>query len=292
MRWLVETGVFDDTEPRLIKKLKELDIEVHTTGYIPHSKEAPEQVKALHSGIDLIYYGSLNFAQQVDREEFVPGVFGPIEKFNCDHYYPAFGDNLLNADYTMLPYGDLLRRKDSLYQMHASDPSSNSCIFMRPVSGLKEFTGVPVHYNKFEDAVQLAGFYDVTPNTMCVVSSSKKIFKEWRFVVANKEIVTGSLYREGNLHDEVETFEDDPAWIYAQEMSELYNPSGAWVLDICELEDGTLKVLECGCVSFAGLYACDLEKFIIGLEVAGETERVKLLSGLVRAIDDLTAILK
>lgn len=251
--WLVEKDIFLDTEINLIETLKEKGYPVNTVQYIPFDDDLSRFEKITEKNV--IYYGSLNLAIKLkDKFNWIPGVYGDIKKYNCSSYYPYFKDYLLNKDYLYMTYADLYQNRDYLFEKF------NDIFFVRPDSILKEFTGQPISKYNFEDAYKLLGFYNdvVTQNLPIYVSSLKDIQKEWRFIVADNEIITGSLYRvkekEETLH---ELCTDDNALNFAKQMAKLYNPERVWVLDVC-LSNNQYKLLEIGCFSFAGLYGNDL----------------------------------
>lgn len=250
-KWLIESDVFDN-EHTLTQALTDLGIKYKMTGHVRASGEMEDQ--KFSDDECVVYYGSLNLAQTIIKtRKFKLGVFGPIEHFNCDQYYPAFGKYLLNSDYTILPYGKLLAMKAELYEKHGS----NGRIFIRPVSCLKEFSGMSATMDKYEEVVKLAGFYNVSDHLPVLVSSAKDIEIEWRFVAVEGKIITGSRYGQD---DESYTLVEasHPAWILASGLCQLHQPSSAWVIDICQTSDGKYHMLECGCISFASLYGCDL----------------------------------
>jgi len=41
-----------------------------------------------------------------------------------------------------------------------------------------------------------------------------------------------------------------------------YEPDPVWVLDICQLKNGSLKIIEVNSFSCSGLYACDMNPIV------------------------------
>jgi hypothetical protein len=256
MRWLIEKGIFTETEEKLAEVLKDKGIETKFMSYVPFDKDVASRAKEIYpKEKDVVFYGSLNFAIKL-RELGWQGLFANYEKYDCLSYYPVFKDNLLNGGYFMLPFGDLLNKRDTIFELFDEDK-----VFIRPNSVLKEFTGQVVSKLNFEEAVKVMGFYETPPNSLVIVSSLQYILREYRFVIINGEVVTGSLYHDFGNSDKVLNLpcEDRGAIEYAQKMAKLYNPDPVWILDICyEHRWDSYKVLEIGCFSFAGLYGCDL----------------------------------
>lgn len=279
-KWLVELDLFLDTEVRLLESLKKHNIEHKVLKYIPFDDDFVLRCRNKFNEKDcVVFYGSLNFARKLrGNVPWIPGVYGDYKMYECLSYYPAFGDNFLNNDYIMMPFGDLNRRKEFIYEHY-----NTTRFFCRPNSGLKEFTGTIVPDWDFDTLMRTMSFYNVPNSELIVVSSPKTIIREWRFIVINKdicedyenEIITGSLYRDyTRSKDEVlhELCTDNEVLDYAIQMSKLYKPENAWTLDICQLDTGELKVLEIGCFSSAGWYGCDINIIVDRISELAEYE--------------------
>lgn len=229
----------------------------------------------------------MNFGRKLKKLSWVPGVYLDEKKYECTSYYPVFGEELLHSDYIMLPYGELMRRKDQLFFYF----DKYDDIFIRPNSGFKQFAGTVLDQTRFEDGVKLAGFYDVEPELLVVVSGAKEIQKEWRFVIVNQEVVSGSLYRDWTIGPETlssgtvtkdlillnsksvsEICTDENALEYAKKVAKMYNPEPAWTLDVALKNDGDYKIIEIGCFSCAGMYGNDLSKVVKTVTDAAVTE--------------------
>ena len=161
---------------------------------------------------------------------------------------------------------------------------------MRPNSGTKEFTGMVCKYDNFDECVELAGFYDVEDDLLVLVSSVKPLKQEWRFVIVDQHVVSGSLYRDWsspekrkpgvttkdyvlmNSHSLWEGCKDQKAWELAKICARRYDPGRAWTIDVASVEGGTYHVLEIGCFSCAGMYGNDLEKVVAAVSKAAEEE--------------------
>jgi hypothetical protein len=255
-KWLVELDMFLDTEERLIEAIKKSGREVKTLKYIPFDDDLPSKCYKYYDPTEcVVFYGSLGFGTKL-RKNWTPGVYCNYEKYDCTNYYPAFSEHLLNRDYIMMPYGDIKNKKDFIYKTFNSDK-----VFMRPSSMLKQFTGQVVSKFNFDEAYKVLGFYDVEPSLLSVISSVKDIRKEWRFVICNNEVISGSLYRDWDLYKSEVNLPctDDSARKYADELCKLYKPESVWTLDVCLLDTGEYRLLEIGCFSCAGMYGNDLD---------------------------------
>lgn len=212
----------------------------------------------------VVFRGSIDSVAQVKRElPCIPGVYCDMEKFACTNYYAAFGSGLLNNRYTILPYGDLLRCEDDLYRSFGLDNS----LFIRPNRGNKVFTGQLLRKENFyrDIADGHLGYHTIDPWELCVVSPPRNVTSEWRFVVVDNKIITGSQYmRDGKLIDNpVECGEFEMTLAGCLLMAADYSPHRVWVLDVCRAGGvGNPRVLEVNSFSCSGLYGCNTDKIV------------------------------
>jgi hypothetical protein len=259
--WLFETDVFDEGISRLVDEVKRQGMEAHIASYLNNQPGVSEasylDLFPPHSCV--VFYGSLNFAKQVRREAtWLPAPYDEGPAHRCVTYYPPLGEHLLAQDYTMLPYGELRRMKKKLYKRHGLSET----LFIRPDSGNKIFTGQLVYAESFEKSLDRMGFYEVPSSELVVVSEPRVIKAEWRFVVADHRVIAGSQYRRNN-EKEVSPIVDDRAWELAEKVAaEGFQPDRVWTMDICRSGADHYYLLEIGCFSCAGLYACEAEPIV------------------------------
>jgi hypothetical protein len=212
----------------------------------------------------VVFLGSMQFAEIVKRiTTWYPGVYGNLGKMYCSYYYPRFGKELFNSNYVLIPYGDIIRRKEWLFSNIGSTARN---IFVRPDSSEKSFTGQVVNSGDFERRMKILGS-KLDPEDLIVVATAQVVKREWRTVVCKNKVVASCQYKEDgdSMRDR-----DCPAHVveYAQSVLDkvTYKPDPIWVMDICETSDETLKVLEVGTFSCSGLYACDPVRIIEAVE--------------------------
>jgi len=288
-KWLVELDLFTDTEEELIKAIKKSGREVKTLQYIPFDDNLVGRCSEGYEENDcVVFYGSLNFGRKLRKTSWIPGVYLKEKEYECTSYYPVFGDELIHSNYIMMPYGDLHRRKDFLFEHFGEE------LFIRPNSGFKNFTGTLVNRYNFDDTIQLCCFYDVEPDLLVIVSDVKDFQKEWRFVIVNGEVISGSLYRDWTIGPEIlspgsktrdlvllnsksvkEYCTDENAFKYAEKVSKMYSPDTAWTIDIALTSDNEYKTIEIGCFSCAGLYGNDLDKIVEKVSESAENEWIE-----------------
>ncbi len=202
----------------------------------------------------VVAHGDIELVTRIHLEgRWTPGAFCTVENFFCSSYTCWCGKYLLNRDYVMLPFGELDRRKEFLFDSLGRD----NRIFVRPDSPLKLFTGQIVSRQTFAADLEFMAFYDVPPNSLVLVSSPSTLLYEWRFVVADGCVVAGCQYKRGEQMDYQANY-DATALELAQTIASLgHDPDPVWIVDICKTSDDAYHLLEIGGFSFADLYACN-----------------------------------
>lgn len=250
VKWLLERDVFHEDLDPIKDAITAAGMEYKEVRYIPLG--APNNFyDYFEPNTCVIAYGSINFTAAVAREaNWVPGIWGNREALNCVHYYPKLGKFLLNSNYIILPYGELIRRKNHLFNM--LDPYGANHLFMRPASPLKSFTGQTVSRARYEEDVKRLGFYDVSDDSLVIVANAVPIDTEWRMIVIDGSVVAGSQYKEDTL---TQIREDVPieVWDYAQVIADEYRLDDAYVIDIGKSFD-ELKMIEVNSFSSSGWY--------------------------------------
>ena len=265
VRWLLEKDVFsEDLEP-LKQEIVRQGHSFTEMGYIPFGGGEYEDIV----GKDCtLFYGSLNLALTLSRLPCPPVIFCDRPNYECTKYYAYFGEYLLNQKYVMLPFSELRRRKDWLFDKIGE----NGSMFVRPSSGAKIFTGMVIQNDSFEHDYKLLGFYDVAPHAMVVVGQPHNIVREWRLVIADDEVVAGSKYHDGTLSLMYEGFPESVGELANRILSETsYRPDPVWTMDFCETKDGRVHLLEIGGFSCAGLYLCEMAPIVSNVSRIAES---------------------
>lgn len=217
----------------------------------------------------VVAHGDIELVTRIARERrWTPGAFCTVAHFFCSSYFCHFGDFLLNRDYVMLPFGELARRRDFLFEA----VGAGGRIFVRPDSPLKLFTGQVVARETFDADLEFMGFYDFPASSIVVVTRPKTIRAEWRFVIADRQVAAGCQYKEGDqlvLRAGTDSAARDLAATIA---ARNYQPDPVWIMDICQTDDGAYHLLEIGGFSFSDLYACDKAAIVRAVSAAAIAE--------------------
>lgn len=257
VKWLVQDDVFRENLGPLLSALDSNNSPYYVYKYIPFSRELETPLDADPC---VLAYGSLNLIKIIQRTKpWIPGSWCNFEAFRCLNYYAHYGKYLLNKDYAIVPLGELIRQKDELYERFG-DP-----LFVRPDKGDKPFTGHSIAHYEFNSQTRfLLDQPAASPELTVIVSSFKKITREWRFIVSGDRVVTGSLYiLNDDFRDRVHTLcESGEAFDFAQSVAkDKWKPDPMFSVDVAETPDG-LGLLEINSFSCSGFYAADKNKIV------------------------------
>ena len=274
--WLIDASVFDTYHDELCTAVSQQGYSVVSINR-PNPPYGWDDVdsyrKAFPKGACVIAHADIDLVSRIaEAKLWTPGVFGTAPHFFCSHYYAHFGRFLLNRDYVMLPYSELPRCRDFLFDTLGRDDR----LFVRPDSPLKIFTGSTISRSTFDRDFEFMGFYDFPTESLVVVSSPKAIAAEWRYVVADGKIVSGSQYVEHGAEGSVPTTDPCALDFAKAVVASGYQPDPVWVLDVCRTDDGGYHLLEIGGFSFSNLYGCDKEAVVQAVSaVAASIHRSK-----------------
>lgn len=275
-RWLICNLGKDDNIQRLHYGVQETgrQSEIVTLGDIAKIIETNSDEKACVIPLGSIWQSS---SLVKARPNWV-GNYHNKEACLCSSYYSYWGKYLTQKHYFMLTLAEVIRLKDWIYSVLGKDDT----IFIRPDSGEKEFNGEIVHKDRFnawkEDTETRLSYSNTSSNLLCVVSEPVDIDREYRLVIADKKVVTGSTYRIAKhlSYEEISVEEISkgklPVVVEFAEKVLADSPSTMppfFVLDIAESKDG-FSVLELGCLCCAGLYECDRKKIAEAVSIAAE----------------------
>lgn len=205
-----------------------------------------------------VAFGSLGFIR--DFKFGIPGKYCNLKNLECQSYYPHFQKYLINQNFMMLPWGCLRSQKENIYRsIGAAD-----CVFIRPSSGFKHFTGQIIEKERFDKEIGLLGFDQIDSNLLCVISEPVNIVNEYRFFICNDEIVAQSSYR---INTELDYYSKVPTHIYWYVKYILHKikwrPEPMFVIDIGETAGKRLGIIELNSFSCSGFYGINKEEFII-----------------------------
>ena len=265
VKWAISPKIFlkpgfPKIEDALIKNgieyfVSDYDESTRTYADIPYSKDEC-----------VVFYGPIKYIR-TQNKGFFPGAFGFSDNTNTSSYMSEINmDLFFNHDAIYLPFGAITHNKDKLSKIFCND------IFIRPDSGFKTFTGISTTIDKLD--FELSSIKQISNpgnNEMCLISSAKEIYSEYRMVICDREVVTGSQYRwNGKLDVRIDVHHE--AWACAESVSKLqWQPDVCYVVDIFMGERGP-RIGEFNSFACSGLYNCDLNKIVTAVSKTAKDE--------------------
>lgn len=215
---------------------------------VPFSHEI---IPPLISEKKIIPIGTIEFVQKIKKDKNLNSIIYFEEDVftneNCIKNWKSFS---LNHKSEILTIKEVLGKVEP-----------DVWFFMRPSSDLKSFSGKLFQIGHIKPLLERYSRYEnnmLTEDSIVIISTPKEIKKEWRFFIIDGQIITSSMYRSfGGHREEIGSPEDTKAFCRAA--LKVYNPYKAFVLDVCQLEDGHHYIVEFGCINNCGFYAADIE---------------------------------
>lgn len=269
MKWIID-NILETSE--LEEFLKSKDIEVFNIS----ARDRILMIKDLMSFLDrnknelVMFHGTLNDAKWLNQFGSVQ-TYCNLESFQCNHYYPHYSNDLLNYPYSLVAYDDL--RDKMMMNKLISSFGNNGCIFIRPNSGDKLFTGGILDIRDWDKQVRNLGYDNIYPSELVLVSEPANITAEWRLWIGNGKVIGYSMYKPLKLNccpDEVIKF--------AEYAASHYQPDSLFVMDVCQCYQNsaisTYKIVEINSFGCSGLYKVNLEEMIPkAMEIAEDEYR-------------------
>jgi len=262
MHWLIEDFGDDNSFGKLAQSGATAGHGVQVMRYEPYESTDLSFFKAALDA-KVVFQGSINFAQQIQKERPHWNVFANWEKFYCSAYYPVLSKFLYNGHYEMLPLEVIQSQAESLVARY------DGHVFMRPDDCKKSFAGQVMALEDFSGQKwkQIMCYKDnvldpCNPKDLALIAPPCTPEHEWRVIVSTRTgVVTCSTYRVGKKKELKE--QDVPeVRALALQVLEAYQPDPVFVVDIAYHQDKGFKVLELGPFSVAGLYACNTDAIV------------------------------
>ena len=251
--WLLERDVFSDHHDRLADaaagvghSVVDWDDSWWDSGAFP---ELEGQV---------LFHGSLGNADRIARElSWLPGAYCSTDGFACTAWYEGASRWLVHKQWAKATVQQFVNHPDKVL----SEFGGATQFFVRPNSPLKPFSGRVLDVDQLSLEALDHGFYYDDTGIEIVVAPVRNVGNEWRYVVIDKVVVTGSSYEANSRTESGDSWKGEPLALAELIAREIPPPERVYVLDVCECE-GELKLLELNPFSGADLYACDREVIV------------------------------
>ncbi len=247
MHWIIQQSLFKPLNyQRLIAVLERFDIPYTSISIKPGTLSL---TPAVNPSGRVYVCGALKLAKIAEQNNWSPGSF-LNDDFHFDIWLDKLKHELLNADAKVMPLAQM-----SVNYEHP--------VFIRPAQDNKAFDGQVL------DQSQLATFKQNALNqglgdlaiTICGV---KKIYREYRCFVVDKQMVTGSLYRLAGKA-QVSSDIDPQAQQFVQQIIDTWLPSPSVVIDVALTAAG-YKLIEFNAINCSGFYDSDIERYVTAIE--------------------------
>lgn len=245
--WILEKDVFSERqESEMISWLKSTETAFHQVRIIPFIHEIEGEIPTVNG--PAIVYGSIGSQKLAKRQNWNPGVFtGAV--INETELLKQFGDLYLNHDAQVCRFKELPEKVTS------------GEVFIKPNTDTKEFAGTVLEAHRMRewiDSMMRSGYLEESfLDCEVLFSKPKNIGCEWRLIIVDGKLVAHSVYKQyGILKPEI--WLPKEAERFAEQIISIYSPLEVYVLDICQVEDGSFRVIEMNTFNSAGWYRCDV----------------------------------
>jgi hypothetical protein len=215
-------------------------------------------------GTKNIAFVSLTLENIARGRGWMPGTF-TNNSHNFERWAEGYEGFLLNEDAEVFPFGEI--------------PPFTGQRFIRPLDDSKVFAGMVIDGEDFEEWKKKVidiqdDFSTLTSSTEVLIAPIQEIECEFRFFVIDKQVVTGSQYREMgytrkrrvNMDGKNEDSRMNRALDFARQMVARWCPAKHFVIDVCMVGMmGNLKVVEINSLTSAGFYDCDTRAIVMAL---------------------------
>lgn len=260
---LLQERQYDCGFPKLADALRDIGCQVYQTKYVSFSTNADPDIPFGDESC-VVTHGSIQFVRQIAGEypSWCPGSYFNKNVKSFSKFAAHLGGLLLNDDFYCIPYAEFLRR----------GVKKGEAFFIKPDSGMKEFTGKVINYDNFDhETNSMYQIERVDPESMIVVASPKLIQSEFRYVICNRKIIAKSEYRWDDVLDvRIDTLPECDAM--AETVAKLeWQADQVYVCDVAMTDIGP-RVIELNAFSSSGLYACDTNAIAREVSIAAFNE--------------------
>jgi hypothetical protein len=268
--WIIDDFIqerdWETGYPLLSDAAKSLGCRVHIYKHIPFSETA-ENIP-FNDNECIVSHGSIQFTRKL--EKYYGGTAIPLAYTrNVSSYFTYaahIGEHLLNSDFVMMPYAEFVRR----------GVKKGTSVFIRPNSGMKTFTGKTICWDNFDiEIATMNQINNIGPEELVCVSSPKIILSEYRYLIVDGKVITGSEYgwststQKFKVKDKTHPLCDD----MANTISKLdWQADSVYMCDVALCDDDTAKVVELNSFSMSGLYGCDTNKVVEAVSISALRE--------------------
>ncbi len=252
--WVLEPNIFPDTHGPIRKAIRDRGHRIVDWSDAWWSDGVPARVPKSN----VVFHGSLgNAARIADDLHWIPGSFCPVNSFRCSSWYESARQWLVHVDWMICAADELVTNARRI----AERLRTTDRLFVRPDSPLKPFSGRVVEVADLTLEKLDYGFYYDDETIPVVAAPVQNIGNEWRFVIANRSVISGSAYDPKTRKPVAAQLNSAAANFASIVAASIPEPEIVYILDVCEC-NGQLRLLELNPFGGADLYACDANAII------------------------------
>lgn len=205
----------------------------------------------------VIGFGSLALAKNLNRKSYVPGVWCDFDQLKCHRYLSKYCQQSIQQEFGFYPLSALWLRTGFLYATYAHKDS----IFVRPDDNFKSFNAEVVHSSNLKNFIDYLDSLRCDDDQLILVSKPSQIMGEWRTVVVDGKVISGSQYRNCGLVDIKPGYPVEVSQ-FAESIASIWQPSRIFCVDVAQNSTGHFSLMEIGAINCAGLYECELQPIL------------------------------
>ena len=271
VKWAIATQAFEKPGyPKIVNALVRAGIEFHNSSYDFNTRQYDPIPDHFTEQDTVVLYGPIQFVRSNLQRKFQPGAFGFKTRETLTSVYMTSAplNMFFNQKCIYLPWGMIPSSHEMIADLVGDD------VFIRPDSGFKSFTGFNSKLTTLQfEMNSLRQTNNPDPSEMCLISPAKQITGEYRFVICQNKVVSGSQYRWDDKFD-VRLDVPQHCWDFAEKVAELdWQLDTCYVVDIFMDEHGVPYIGEYNSFSSAGLYHCNMDKIVDAVTKAAIDEK-------------------
>lgn len=257
MHWILQENIYGEIGYGSLIQILERTNTPHT--FVKVISFIGETIPDINIKNPVVCFGQYSIRNTAKKKGWTPGVWN-LNDIDYDMCIKYWGKEMLNFDLQIFALKDFEKTV-----------TNTEDAFFRPAGDNKHFSGGIHTYNYIKGLKETALllkedeiYYGLLPETKIIRSSIKEIYSEYRTWIINGELITSSQYKIG---DKVlySPLVDDEILEYAKSLIKIWQPSQAFVLDICKTKEG-LRAIEINTINAAGFYAADMFKIFKAIE--------------------------
>jgi hypothetical protein len=191
-KWVIDTSIIEEDVLLQFREIfKKLHIDYEEVKYKPFS-QTNEKIRFEPQDRGFMYC-SVGYAKNAIKRGYRDWVICNFDNMKVSSYISVL-PNLLNEESIIWHWSTFKDYYDKIFEMF-----NVNCLFIKPNDGDKVFTGMSVHKNNVKQFIDFINTRlkneKYSGDLIVALSKSKSILAEYRFIVINGKVITGSQYR-------------------------------------------------------------------------------------------------